>query len=65
MDGKQVAILVPTTILAEQHYKNMIKRFSDFPIKIDMISRFRTALRTKETLNALREGNVDIISRNS
>ena len=42
--------LVPTTILAEQHYKNMIKRFSDFPIKIDMISRFRTAKQQKATI---------------
>ena len=47
MEGKQVAFLVPTTILAEQHYKNMNKRFSDFPIKIDMISRFRTTKATK------------------
>lgn len=61
MDGKQVAILVPTTILAEQHYKNMVKRFSDFPIKIDMISRFRTPSQIKETLKALKEGNLDII----
>ena len=48
MDGKQVAFLVPTTILAEQHYKNMINRFSDFPIKIDMVSRFRTAKNKKK-----------------
>lgn len=61
MDNKQVAILVPTTILAEQHYKNMVKRFSDFPVKIDMISRFRTASQVKETLKALKEGNLDII----
>lgn len=61
MDSKQVAILVPTTILAEQHYKNMIKRFSDFPVKIDMISRFRTPTQVKQTLKALREGNLDII----
>lgn len=61
MDGKQVAFLVPTTILAEQHYKNMKKRFSDFPIKIDMISRFRTAKEQKETLHRLKEGNVDIL----
>lgn len=40
MDGKQVAFLVPTTILAEQHYNNFIRRFSDFPVKIDMVSRF-------------------------
>ncbi|MEG1256925.1 transcription-repair coupling factor [Clostridium sp.] len=61
MDGKQVAILVPTTILADQHYKNMVSRFSDFPIKIGMISRFRTPSQVKETLKALREGNLDII----
>lgn len=61
MDGKQVAFLVPTTILAEQHYKNMIKRFSDFPVKIDMISRFRSAKEQKATLQAAKEGNVDIL----
>lgn len=61
MEGKQVAFLVPTTILAEQHYKNMKKRFSDFPIKIDMISRFRTAKEQKATLQAVKEGNVDIL----
>lgn len=61
MDGKQVAFLVPTTILAEQHYKNMIKRFSDFPVKIDMISRFRSAKEQKLTLQAAKEGNVDIV----
>ena len=61
MDGKQVAFLVPTTILAEQHYKNMVKRFSDFPIKIDMVSRFRTAKEQKETLHKAKEGNIDIL----
>ena len=61
MDGKQVAFLVPTTILAEQHYKNMLKRFSDFPVKIDMISRFRSAKEQKLTLQAAKEGNVDIV----
>lgn len=61
MDGKQVAFLVPTTILAEQHYKNMVKRFSDFPVKIDMISRFRSAKEQKATLKAVKEGNVDIL----
>ncbi|MBU5454717.1 transcription-repair coupling factor [Caproiciproducens sp. MSJ-32] len=61
MDGKQVAFLVPTTILAEQHYKNMLKRFSDFPVKIDMVSRFRSAKEQKATLKAVKEGNVDIL----
>ena len=61
MDGKQVAFLVPTTILAEQHYKNLTKRFSDFPVTIDMVSRFRTAKEQKATLQAVKEGNVDIL----
>ncbi|EKQ55981.1 MULTISPECIES: transcription-repair coupling factor [unclassified Clostridium] len=61
MDGKQVAILVPTTILAEQHYKNIKNRFSDFPIKIDMVSRFRTAKQQKEILQKVKEGNLDIL----
>lgn len=61
MDGKQVAVLVPTTILAQQHYSNFKKRFSDFPVNVDMISRFRTPIQQKETLKAVKEGNVDII----
>ncbi|SFC67110.1 transcription-repair coupling factor [Clostridium uliginosum] len=61
MDGKQVALLVPTTILADQHYKNMKKRFSDFPVKIDMISRFRTAKQQKVTMQSVKEGNLDIL----
>lgn len=61
MDGKQVAFLVPTTILAEQHYTNFKKRFSDFPVKIDMISRFRTSAQQKSTIKSLKEGNVDIL----
>ena len=61
MDGKQVAFLVPTTILAEQHYKNLTKRFSDFPVTIDMVSRFRTSKEQKATLQAVKEGNVDIL----
>lgn len=61
MDGKQVAFLVPTTILAQQHYNNMIQRFSDFPVKVDMISRFRTSAQQKITIKALKDGEVDII----
>ena len=61
MDGKQVAFLVPTTILAEQHYKNLTKRFSDFPIKVEMVSRFRTPAQQKVVLKAAKEGNVDIL----
>jgi transcription-repair coupling factor (superfamily II helicase) len=61
MDGKQVAFLVPTTILAEQHYKNLTKRFSDFPVKVEMVSRFRTAAQQKVVIQAAKEGNVDIL----
>lgn len=61
MDGKQVAFLVPTTILAQQHYNNLVKRFSDFPINIEMVSRFRTPLQQKATMQALKEGNIDIL----
>ncbi|MDF2672062.1 MAG: mfd [Clostridiales bacterium] len=61
MDGKQVAILVPTTILAEQHYNNFMQRFADFPVTVDMISRFRNREQQKSTLRNLASGNVDII----
>ncbi|MBU3110640.1 transcription-repair coupling factor [Clostridium lacusfryxellense] len=61
MDGKQVAFLVPTTILAEQHYKNLTKRFSDFPVKVEMVSRFRTPAEQKLVIKATKEGNVDIL----
>ncbi len=61
MDGKQVAILVPTTILAQQHYNNILKRFSDFPVTVDMLSRFRTKVQQKQTLLNLKSGNLDIL----
>ncbi|WP_123054827.1 transcription-repair coupling factor [Clostridium sp. JN-1] len=61
MEGKQVAFLVPTTILAQQHYNNFIKRFSDFPIRIDMISRFKTPSQQRNSIKTLKEGGVDII----
>jgi transcription-repair coupling factor (superfamily II helicase) len=61
MDGKQVAFLVPTTILADQHYNNFKKRFADFPINIDMISRFRSQAEQKQTIKALKSGTVDIL----
>ena len=61
MDGKQVAILVPTTILAQQHYNTMVERFKDFPINIGLLSRFRTPKLQKLTIEALSEGNVDIV----
>lgn len=61
LDNKQVAILVPTTILALQHYNSFCKRFKDFPVKIEFLSRFRTPIQTKNVIHELREGRVDII----
>ena len=61
MDSKQVAILVPTTILAEQHYYNFSKRLDGFPVKVGMLSRFRTKAEQKIIIEELREGKVDII----
>ncbi len=61
MDGKQVAILVPTTVLAQQHYQTAISRFRGFPVNIDVLSRFRTAQQQKATLQKLRAGAVDLI----
>ncbi|MDI3481210.1 MAG: hypothetical protein PWQ97_865 [Tepidanaerobacteraceae bacterium] len=61
MDAKQVAVLVPTTILAEQHYHTFTERFAPFPVKIDVISRFKTPAEQKETLRKLKSGEVDII----
>jgi transcription-repair coupling factor (superfamily II helicase) len=60
-DSKQVAVLVPTTILAEQHYETFVSRFSAFPIKIDFLSRFKSRAEQKQTLKALAEGGVDIV----
>lgn len=61
MDNKQVAILVPTTILAQQHYNTCLERFQGFPVVIDMLSRFRSAREQKATLKKLAGGQVDII----
>ena len=61
MDGKQVALLAPTTILAQQHYYTMLRRFADFPVHIDVLSRFRSPKLQKETLAKVKEGRVDIL----
>jgi len=60
-NGKQVAILVPTTILAFQHYRTLTERLKEFPVTIDYINRFRTAKQKRETLENLENGRVDII----
>lgn len=61
MDGKQVAFLVPTTILAQQHYNTIVERFKDFPVKVAVLSRFRTKKEQAKDLEDLRHGFVDII----
>ncbi len=61
MDGKQAAILVPTTVLAQQHYQTAIARFQGFPVNIDVLSRFRTATEQKKIIQNLRSGGVDLI----
>ncbi|MCO6499484.1 MAG: transcription-repair coupling factor [Vicingus serpentipes] len=60
-DSKQVAVLVPTTILALQHYKTFKKRLKDFPCKVDYINRFKTPKQQKETLKKLETGEIDIL----
>ncbi len=61
MGGRQVAVLVPTTLLAEQHYQNFCDRFAEWPIKIAEISRFRTAKEQAESIKDLANGKIDII----
>ncbi len=61
MDGKQAAILVPTTVLAQQHYQTAVARFRGFPVNIDVLSRFRSASEQKRALQNLRSGAVDLI----
>lgn len=60
-ENKQVAILVPTTILAQQHYDTMRSRFENFPVEIDMLSRFRTKKQQEVTMEKIRKGQVDIV----
>jgi transcription-repair coupling factor (superfamily II helicase) len=61
MAGKQVAVLVPTTVLAEQHYKTFSERFADYPVKIDMLSRFRSPAETRDIVKKMREKELDIV----
>ncbi|UCE79127.1 MAG: transcription-repair coupling factor [Nitrospiraceae bacterium] len=60
-DNRQVAVLVPTTILAEQHFRTFTQRFSGFPITIDFVSRFKSKKENSETLKAVARGEIDII----
>ena len=61
MAGKQVAILVPTTVLAQQHFNNFRERMADYPVRIELLSRFRTRKETTKVLAACRDGAVDIV----
>jgi transcription-repair coupling factor (superfamily II helicase) len=61
MDGKQVAILVPTTVLAQQHYETFLQRLSVFPVKVEMLSRFRTPREQTSILHGLVTGEIDIV----
>lgn len=60
-DGKQVAFLVPTTILAQQHYETMMERFEGFPVQVSLLNRFKTRKEQTETLKGLKAGTVDIV----
>jgi transcription-repair coupling factor (superfamily II helicase) len=61
IDGKQVAVLVPTTILAFQHFKTFKERLKDFPIEIDFLNRFKSAAQKKDTIAKVKEGKIDIL----
>ncbi len=61
MNGKQVAVLVPTTVLAQQHFQTFRERMSDYPVTIEMLSRFRTQAEQKRSVKQLREGGADIV----
>ncbi|MEO6636706.1 MAG: transcription-repair coupling factor, partial [Ginsengibacter sp.] len=61
LDGKQTAVLVPTTILAYQHFKTFSERLADFPVTVDYINRFKSSKEKKETFQKLEEGKIDII----
>jgi len=61
MDGKQVAVLVPTTVLAQQHYNTFRQRLAAFPVQVEMLSRFRSPAETRQILAALKRGEIDIV----
>lgn len=61
MNGKQVAFLVPTTILAYQHYMNLLARLKDFPVRVEMLSRFRTPAQQEKIIKELHQGKIDIV----
>ncbi|MFX3960319.1 DEAD/DEAH box helicase, partial [Streptococcus suis] len=63
-DGNQVAILVPTTVLAQKHYANFQERFAEFPVNVDVMSRFKTNAEQEKTLEKFKKGQFDILIGN-
>src|SRR5690606_4601041 len=61
MDGKQVAFLVPTTVLAQQHYRTLSARLSRFPVRVEMLSRFRTPAQQESIIRQLANGSIDLL----
>ena len=61
MSGKQAAMLAPTTILVQQHYATMLNRFAGFPVRVEVLSRFKTAAEQKQILGKLKEGSIDVV----
>ncbi len=61
MDGKQAALLVPTTVLCQQHFQTLLERFADYPVSVEMLSRFRSAGEQREIREQLREGRIDVV----
>ena len=61
LDGKQAAILVPTTVLAQQHYATAVSRFRSFPVTVEVLSRFRSPKQVKEILERTAQGKVDLL----
>jgi len=61
MDGKQAAVLVPTTVLAQQHYQTFSERLADYPVRVEVLSRFRSAAQQRETIERLKAGEVEIV----
>src|SRR5678816_961328 len=59
--GKQVAVLAPTTLLAQQHYQNFRDRYADWPVRVDVLSRFKSKKEGDSALEALRDGKIDVM----
>ena len=60
-ESKQVVYLVPTTVLAQQHYNTFVQRMKDFPVRVDLLCRFRTPAQQRKTIDDVRKGLVDIV----